>query len=138
MWSTSQSRLSDSQKRAIVTPFLNRSGLDTTDLSNYRPTSNVTFMSKMVERTVAKQPRASQMRFLCPFGQVPIKNGQVLCSSSAEIYNETLNRRFLPLTELWDLPVTGVLYFFIIALCTLDNFRNHSRAKVGRPRPSRW
>jgi len=34
-----------------------RPGLDTTDLSNYRMVSNATFMSKLVERAVAKLHR---------------------------------------------------------------------------------
>ena len=53
--SLSQGRLPDSQKLALVTPLLKRPGLDTADVANYRPVSNVTFMSKIVERAVAKQ-----------------------------------------------------------------------------------
>ena len=50
-----QGRLPDSQKHAIVTPLLKRPGLDTADMANYRPVSNVTFMSKIVERAVNQQ-----------------------------------------------------------------------------------
>ena len=53
--SLSQSRLPDSQKHALVTPLLKRPGFDTADMANYRPVSNVTFVSKIVERAVAKQ-----------------------------------------------------------------------------------
>jgi len=48
-----QGRLPDSQKHAVVTPLLKRPGLDTADMANYRPVSNVTFMSKIVERAVS-------------------------------------------------------------------------------------
>jgi len=38
-----------------VTPLLKKPGLDASDLANFRPVSNLTFMSKVVERAVAKQ-----------------------------------------------------------------------------------
>ena len=44
-----------SQKHAIVTPLLKKPGLDTSDMGNYRPVSNLSFMSKLVERAVASQ-----------------------------------------------------------------------------------
>jgi hypothetical protein len=50
-----QGRLPDSQKHAIVTPLLKRPGLDTADMNNYRLVSNLSFMSKVLERVVAKQ-----------------------------------------------------------------------------------
>ena len=53
--SLSQGRLPDSQKHAVVRPLLKKSGLDTSDMANYRPVSNLTFLSKLVERAVAKQ-----------------------------------------------------------------------------------
>ena len=43
-----------SQKHATVTR-LKRSGLDLTDIANFRPVSNLTFMSKIVERAAASQ-----------------------------------------------------------------------------------
>ncbi len=53
--SLQQGRLPDSQKHAIVTPLLKKPGLDTADMNNYRPVSNVSFMSKLIERVVANQ-----------------------------------------------------------------------------------
>jgi len=50
-----QGRLPISQKHAVVTPLLKKSGLDASDLANFRPVSNLTFMSKVVERAVAEQ-----------------------------------------------------------------------------------
>jgi len=48
-----QGQLPDSQKDAIVTPLLKRPGLDTADMNNYRPVSNLFFILKL--RVVANQ-----------------------------------------------------------------------------------
>lgn len=53
--SLAQGRLPTSQKHAIVTPLLKKTGLDTADMANFRPVSNLSFMSKVVERAVASQ-----------------------------------------------------------------------------------
>ena len=50
-----QGRLSASQNHAIVTPRLKRSGLDSTDIANFQPVSNLTFLSKVIERAAASQ-----------------------------------------------------------------------------------
>ena len=47
--------LPHSQKHAIVDPMLKKPGLDIADMANYRPVSNLTFMSKVTERAVAQQ-----------------------------------------------------------------------------------
>jgi len=44
-----------SQKQATVTPQLKRPGLDAADIANYRPVSNLSFLSKTVNRLVAEQ-----------------------------------------------------------------------------------
>ena len=43
------------QKRAVVTSLLKKPGLDADELRNYRPDSNLTFVSKLVERVVASR-----------------------------------------------------------------------------------
>ena len=45
----------ESLKSAIVMPLLKKSNLDHNILKNYRPVSNLTFISKVLERVVAKQ-----------------------------------------------------------------------------------
>jgi len=52
--SLAEGKLPVSEKRAIITPQL-KSGLDPVDLANYRPVSNLTFMSKVIECAVACQ-----------------------------------------------------------------------------------
>jgi hypothetical protein len=42
-------------KRAVVKPLLKKSGLDEDTLKNYRPVSNLPFMSKLIEKAVFKR-----------------------------------------------------------------------------------
>ena len=42
-------------KHAIVTPLLKKSNLEESELNNYRPISNLSFISKVIERVVAKE-----------------------------------------------------------------------------------
>jgi len=42
-------------KTAIVTPIFKKSNLDSSDISNFRPISNLLFVSKLLERTVSQQ-----------------------------------------------------------------------------------
>jgi len=51
--SLSQGRFPSSQKHAVITLLLKKAGLDTADMGNYRPVSNLPFMSKVVERLAA-------------------------------------------------------------------------------------
>ena len=39
-------------KRAVVRPLLKKAGLDASQLKNYRPVSNLSFSSKLLERVV--------------------------------------------------------------------------------------
>ena len=53
--SLQEGRLPSSQTTAIVTPALKKPGLDPSDMKNYRLISNLSFMSKVVERIVVRQ-----------------------------------------------------------------------------------
>jgi len=44
-----------SQKHAIITPLIKKQGLDVTDMANFRPVSNLTFISKVTECEAAEQ-----------------------------------------------------------------------------------
>ena len=50
-----QGYLPVSERHAIVLPRLKKVGADSADVKNYRPISNLTFMSKVVERLVCRQ-----------------------------------------------------------------------------------
>lgn len=47
--------LPPSQKRAVVSPLLKKPDLDPADPKNYRPVSNLSFVSKFIERAVSRQ-----------------------------------------------------------------------------------
>ena len=47
--------LPTSQKAAIITPILKKANLDVDDVKSFRPISNLTFISKVIERIVAEQ-----------------------------------------------------------------------------------
>ena len=50
-----QSYVPTSQKAAIITPLLKKMRLDKNDRKNYRPVSNLKFISKLLERVVCSQ-----------------------------------------------------------------------------------
>src|SRR6218665_1219539 len=47
--------LPDSQKRSVIFPALKRDGLDLKDQSNFQPISNVSFLTKIIEKIVSEQ-----------------------------------------------------------------------------------
>ena len=47
--------LPTSHRRAIIRPRIKKPGLDPSDPSSYRPISNLSFISKLVERAVHRQ-----------------------------------------------------------------------------------
>ena len=51
--SLSGGRLLSTPKHAVVISLLKKAGLDVDELKNYRPVSNLTFVSKLVERVVS-------------------------------------------------------------------------------------
>ncbi len=53
--SLSSATVPSSLKTASITPILKKTGVDPNDLNNYRPISNLPFISKILERTVAAQ-----------------------------------------------------------------------------------
>ena len=53
--SIQEGHVPSSQKEAIVTPSLKKHDLDPADIRNYRPISNLPFMSKVVEKLVYQQ-----------------------------------------------------------------------------------
>jgi len=48
-----QGRLPENHKLAIISPPLKQPGLETADMANFRPVSNLSCLSKVVERAVA-------------------------------------------------------------------------------------
>ena len=56
-----------SEKRGLIRPYLKKIGLDGNDLSNYRPVTNITHLSKIIERAMLDQ----LVPFLEEVGVVP-------------------------------------------------------------------
>jgi hypothetical protein len=52
--SLKHSLVSDSMKNAIFTPLLKKISLDPDQLKNYRPISNLSFVSKLLEKVVSR------------------------------------------------------------------------------------
>jgi len=73
-----QGRLPASQRHSIVTPRLKKQGLDTSDMSNYRPVSNLSYIieaSKVMEHAGAIQlvgPLFSTWNRTCPLQSVTL------------------------------------------------------------------
>ena len=44
-------------KRAVVRPLLKKSGLDASEMKNYRPVSKLSFLSKLLEKVVQSRLR---------------------------------------------------------------------------------
>ena len=53
--SLASSQFPTAHKHALVTPILKKPSLDPAQLNNYRPISNLSFLSKLLERSVASQ-----------------------------------------------------------------------------------
>ena len=49
-------------KTAIVKPLLKKSTLDCTSFKNFRPVSNIAFMSKVIEKVIALQLHSHMTR----------------------------------------------------------------------------
>ena len=67
--SLSTGTVPDSFKSAIVRPLLKKHNLDPNELKNYRPVSNLSFLSKLLEKTVLNQlnTHLSSNNLLNPF-----------------------------------------------------------------------
>ena len=61
--SIESSILAKVMKHAVVTPLFKTSGLDPDLLSNYQPISNLSFISKLLERIIASQIRQYMVTF---------------------------------------------------------------------------
>ena len=53
--SLAESSMPSSLKDAIVTPLLKKPALEPEELKNYRPVSNLPYVSKLIERVVSAQ-----------------------------------------------------------------------------------
>ena len=76
--SFSQGHLPDSQKHAIILPLIKKPDLDSADVANFRPVSNLSFLSKVTERAVTRQLNA----YLTEHGLLPRCQSAYRCHHS--------------------------------------------------------
>ena len=84
--------LPESQKAAIVTPILKKHDLDPDDVKSYRPISNLTFISKVIERIVASQLTGNhQMNRLLLDHQSAYRQGHSTETALLKIFSDILD-----------------------------------------------
>ena len=102
-----QGRMPTSQKHAIVVPLLKKPGLDAADMGNYRPVSNLSFMSKLIERAVASQLNDYLVaNGLLPRFQSAYRKGHSTETAMLRVWSDILmaaDRRHVTLLGLLDL-----------------------------------
>ena len=77
------------QKRAITRPLIKKPSLDTSDLNNYRPISNLSFLSKTVERLVdARFVVYAESNSLLPVHQSAYRTQHSTETTLVHLYND--------------------------------------------------
>jgi len=124
-----------SQKRAIVSPLLKKPSLDPSEMCNYRPVSNLTFVSKVVERVVVSQlTRYLQSHDLMPRMQSACRkyHSTALLRVLSDIYAAVDERR-VTLLALLDLSAAfDCVDHDILVPCAVFNWRTGSKVRRQR------
>ena len=90
--SLQQGLLPESQKAAVITPILKKHDLDPDDVRSYHPISNLTFVSKVIERIVASQLTGYlQMNRLLPDHQSVYRQGHSTETALLKIFSDNLD-----------------------------------------------
>jgi hypothetical protein len=87
--SISQATLPEKHKRAIIRPRIKKPGLDSSDPANYRPISNLSFVSKLVERVIHRQlSNYVEMHKLLPPTQSGFRRLHSTETAVLKVYND--------------------------------------------------
>ena len=90
--SLSSGTVSDCFKESLVNPLLKKFGLDNNQLNNYRPVSNLTFLSKILEKVVLKQLlNHMNLNGLEEIFQSAYKKGHSTETALLRVFNDILN-----------------------------------------------
>ena len=90
--SISQSSLPSSQKCARTRPLLKKPSLDPSNLNSYRPISNLTFISKTLERLIdARFTKHADKHSLFPVNQSAYRKYHSTETAVVRIYNDLIN-----------------------------------------------
>ena len=131
-----QGQLPASQKHAVVTPRLKRSSLDPTDIANFQPVSNLTFMSKVVDRAAASQLNAYlSASSLQPHHQLAYRQKHSTKTAMLRVWSDILTS-----ADVGEVTLLGLLDFSVAFNCVdhgillqrLDGGRVRSRGHGSR------
>ena len=112
-------------KMAIIKPLLKKNGLDANDCNNYRPVSNLPFVSKLLERVVLQQlvQHLNANNLLDPF-QSAYRHGHSCETALLRVLNDVLcstDRGDLSLLVLLDLSAAFDVIDHELLLSRLQN-----------------
>lgn len=88
--SLEQAQFPGSEKSSVITPKLKKNNLDRNKIFNYRPISNLSFISKIMERIVANQLNFILPRMIC-FPNSNMRTAEIIqrrrrCCISCQMY----------------------------------------------------
>lgn len=79
-------------KTALVTPLLKKATLDPDNFNNYRPVSNLNFVSKIIEKVVASRIHAHlKVNSLAPYYQSAYRQMHSTETALLRVYNDIVN-----------------------------------------------
>jgi len=105
-----------SQKHAIVTLLLKKMGLDSSDMNNFLPVSNLSFILKVVERVVTSQLH----QYLTANDLLPFFQSAYRKYHSTETAMQHVRSDILVVADDWQVTLLGLLDLYAAFDC-VDN-----------------